>query len=62
MDNLGIGHLLYRLAQQLLCENDDKLNAYQTYLVSTDAVYKDHYSNYDCKHVIFNNEKRIYTN
>lgn len=62
MDNLGIGHLLYRLAQQLLCENDDKLNAYQTYLVSTHAVYEGHYSNYDCKHVIFNNEKRIYTN
>ena len=24
MDNLRIGHLLFRLAQQLLCENDDK--------------------------------------
>ena len=63
MDNLGIGHLLFRLAQQLLCENDDKLNAYQTYLVTTEEVYKHHYAtNYDCKYVIFKNARRIYTN
>ena len=44
MDNLGIDHLLLRLAQEILCKNDEKRRSHRMYLVANDNLVTQHYS------------------
>ena len=62
MENLGIGYKLLRIAQQLLCENDEHQNSYRMYLVATDDLFIDHYSKIGFKIISFDEDPSIYKN
>ena len=61
MDNLGIGHLLLRIAQQLLCENDKNRRSYRIYLVANDGLVSGHYKKIGFEHIAIEGDKTLDT-
>ena len=61
MENLGLGHFLLRLAQQLLCEFDDKRRSFRMYLVANNKLIDDHYSKIGFKKIDINARKQLNT-
>ena len=61
MDNLGIGHLLLRIAQQLLCENDKNRRSYRIYLVANDDLVSGHYKKIGFEQIAIDGDEMLNT-